>query len=94
MSKKDFSLGKRSMPILPKAENEYQEVAWGLKDYGCKFEPFYINRPLVGDFDVKFEMTFCGICHSDCHIGLNELGNCIYPLVPGHELVGTVVEVG
>jgi len=48
----------------------------------------------VGDFDVKFEMTYCGICHSDCHIGLNEMGNCIYPIVPGHELVGTVVEVG
>jgi uncharacterized zinc-type alcohol dehydrogenase-like protein len=48
----------------------------------------------VGDFDVRFEMKYCGICHSDCHIGNNDLGGCTYPVVTGHELVGTVVEVG
>lgn len=39
-------------------------------------------------------MKYCGICHSDCHIGLNDLSGCMYPIVPGHELAGTVVEVG
>ena len=39
-------------------------------------------------------MHFCGVCHSDVHLGLNHLANCIYPIVPGHELVGKVVEVG
>jgi D-arabinose 1-dehydrogenase-like Zn-dependent alcohol dehydrogenase len=53
-----------------------------------------INRPKVGDNDVRFEMKYCGICHSDVHIARNELGGCMYPVVPGHELVGTVVEVG
>lgn len=53
-----------------------------------------INRPKVGDYDVKFELMFCGICHSDCHMGLNHLGGAIYPIVPGHELAGTVVEIG
>ena len=39
-------------------------------------------------------MKFCGVCHSDCHIGLNHLSGCMYPVVPGHELCGTVVEIG
>jgi uncharacterized zinc-type alcohol dehydrogenase-like protein len=76
------------------ADNEYREVAWGINRCGEKFTPMWINRPKVGDYDVRFEMKFCGICHSDVHIGQNDLGGCIYPIVPGHELVGTVVEVG
>ena len=76
------------------ADNEYREVAWGIERIGEKHKPMWINRPTVGDFDVRFEMKFCGICHSDCHLGLNHLGGSIYPMVPGHELVGTVVEVG
>jgi len=39
-------------------------------------------------------MKFCGVCHSDVHLGLNALGGSMYPMVPGHELVGIVVEVG
>ena len=39
-------------------------------------------------------MKYCGICHSDCHIGNNDLDDSMYPMVPGHELIGTVVEVG
>jgi len=56
--------------------------------------PLKINRPNVGDYDVKFEMTYCGICHTDIHFGRNHLGGSVYPLVPGHELIGRVVEVG
>ena len=57
-------------------ENEYREVAWAIPEYSAtpKFEPVWINRPNVQDHDVKFEMLYCGICHSDCHIGLNHLG--------------------
>ena len=39
-------------------------------------------------------MLYCGICHSDCHVGKAELGGCTYPFVGGHELLGRVVEVG
>lgn len=54
-----------------------------------------INRPKVrGDYDVRFKMLFCGVCHSDVHLGLNHLGGSMYPMVPGHELVGVVEEVG
>ena len=65
-----------------------------MPNFAQKFEPMWINRPKVGDFDVKFVLKYCGICHSDCHEGQNYLGESMYPLVPGHELCGTVTEVG
>ncbi|WP_292986154.1 NAD(P)-dependent alcohol dehydrogenase [Pantoea sp.] len=44
--------------------------------------------------DVKIEILFCGVCHSDLHMARNEWGVSRYPLVPGHEIVGNVVAVG
>jgi len=82
------------MDIPECRDDEYREVAWGIPTFGSKFQPIWINRPKVGDWDVKFEMHYCGICHSDCHLGLNHLGGAMYPMVPGHELVGVVTEVG
>lgn len=84
----------KSHPIEECQENEYQEVAWGLKALGEKMTPFFINRPKCGDHDVKFEVHFCGICHSDLTFGYNWLGGATFPLVPGHEFSGVVVEVG
>ena len=84
----------KHLPIPAVSDNEYREVAWGIDKAGAPFQPIWINRPKVGDHDVKFEMKYCGVCHSDCHIGNNDLGDAIYPMVPGHELIGTVTEVG
>jgi len=86
--------------IPAKQDDEYREVAWAIPEYTDKpeFTPIWINRPNPREFDVKFEMLFCGICHSDCHVGLNHLGpygrGCNYPFVGGHELLGKVTEVG
>ncbi|GJN34061.1 hypothetical protein PR202_gb22698 [Eleusine coracana subsp. coracana] len=46
------------------------------------------------DGDVTIKVLFCGICHTDLHVMKNEWGNAMYPLVPGHEVVGTVTDVG
>ena len=54
----------------------------------------WINRGVCGDDHVKLELLYSGICHTDCHIGKNHLGNTRYPCVPGHELIGRVTEVG
>ena len=59
------------MPIPEPLESEYKEFAWGIKSIGQKFSSITINRGKVGDNDVKFEMLFCGICHTDVHFGLN-----------------------
>lgn len=81
-------------PVPAPQDDEYAEVAWGKTAPDSKISPLKINRHKVGDLDVKFEMLYCGICHTDIHFGENELGGSMYPMVPGHELVGKVVEVG
>ena len=75
-------------------ENEYKEVAWAIEQQGDKFKPIWIARPNCREFDVKFELLYSGICHTDCHYGDNAFGRTVFPLVPGHELLGRVVEVG
>src|SRR5215213_9953947 len=44
--------------------------------------------------DVQIEIQYCGVCHSDLHTARNEWGGTVYPVVPGHEIVGRVTEVG
>lgn len=56
--------------------------------------PFHFSRREVGENDVQIEILFCGVCHSDIHQVRNEWGNSIYPMVPGHEIVGRVSKVG
>lgn len=56
--------------------------------------PFQVERRAVGPQDVQIEVAFCGICHSDIHQVRNEWGNSMYPMVPGHEIVGRVTAVG
>lgn len=54
----------------------------------------WINRPNPGDRDIKMEVLYCGICHSDVLIGSNLFGTNQWPFIPGHEFIGRVVEVG
>ena len=56
--------------------------------------PWTLQRRAVNADDVKIEVLYCGICHSDVHAARNEWGGTTYPLVPGHEIVGRVVETG
>lgn len=56
--------------------------------------PFDYTHREPGPKDVHISIDFCGICHSDIHQARNEWGNAIYPMVPGHEIVGTVEAVG
>ncbi len=55
---------------------------------------FVIERRTVQPHDVQIEILFCGVCHSDLHTVRNEWGNAVYPVVPGHEIVGQVTAVG
>ncbi|OUJ14577.1 NAD(P)-dependent alcohol dehydrogenase [Acetobacter sp. DsW_063] len=56
--------------------------------------PLAFERRDVGPDDVRIDITYCGVCHSDLHQARNEWKNTIYPCVPGHEIVGHVAEVG
>jgi len=56
--------------------------------------PFDFERREPGPNDVVVEIAYCGICHSDIHQVRDEWGGSIYPMVPGHEIVGHVTAVG
>ena len=56
--------------------------------------PFSFERREVGPRDILITITHCGICHSDIHQARDEWGGSLFPMVPGHEIVGTVARVG
>jgi alcohol dehydrogenase (NADP+) len=56
--------------------------------------PFSFERRNPGPHDVHLEISHCGVCHTDIHMSRNEWGGSLYPMVPGHEIIGTVRQVG
>jgi uncharacterized zinc-type alcohol dehydrogenase-like protein len=68
--------------------------AYAVPTPGAPLVPHTINRREVGPFDVAIDIKFAGICHSDIHQGLEEWGEAIFPMVPGHEIAGVIVAVG
>ena len=56
--------------------------------------PFSFERRDLRPNDVAMEILYCGVCHSDLHMSHNDWGWTTYPIVPGHEIVGRVIEVG
>ena len=77
------------MPITTKTAK-----SWAAQSATSPLAPFSIQRrePLPGD--VAIEILYCGVCHSDLHMVRNEWNMSMYPMVPGHEIVGRVVKVG
>lgn len=71
-----------------------QVEGWAAKDDSGILSPFNFPRRNTGSHDVTFKVAYCGVCHSDLHQIRNEWKNSQYPMVPGHEIVGTVLEVG
>jgi uncharacterized zinc-type alcohol dehydrogenase-like protein len=56
--------------------------------------PFHFERREPRADDVVIEIQYCGVCHSDLHNARNDWGNSLYPMVPGHEIIGRVSRVG
>jgi uncharacterized zinc-type alcohol dehydrogenase-like protein len=56
--------------------------------------PFQFDRRDLRPNDVHLDILYCGVCHSDLHQARDEWGGSMYPMVPGHEIVGRVVQVG
>ena len=57
-------------------------------------EPFEIQRRNVGPKDVQIKIEYCGVCHTDLHFVNNDWNMTEYPVVPGHEIVGRVTDLG
>ena len=68
--------------------------AYAAKAAGAPLAPFSIDRREPGPAEVLIDILYCGVCHSDIHMARDEWGGSVFPLVPGHEIVGTVVKVG
>ena len=56
--------------------------------------PFQLERRSPRESDVLIEILYCGICHSDIHQARDEWGGSLFPMVPGHEIVGKVIQLG
>ena len=67
---------------------------YGTPNAHSPLAPFNFTRREPGPTEIAVDILYCGVCHTDLHMTRNEWGNSIYPLVPGHEIVGRVVGVG
>lgn len=68
--------------------------AYAANDSKSDVGPLNIERRPLGANDVQVEILYCGVCHSDIHTARNEWGGTVYPVVPGHEIVGIVKGIG
>ncbi len=68
--------------------------AYAAKSATTPIEPWSLERREPKPHDVQIDILYCGVCHSDLHTARNEWGGTIYPVVPGHEIVGRVTKVG
>ncbi|KAI3950207.1 hypothetical protein MKW92_044521 [Papaver armeniacum] len=82
------------MSTSPEEQFPQKAFGWAANDTSGHLSPFKFSRRATGEEDVTFKVMYCGICHSDLHSIKNEWGNAVYPMVPGHEIVGVVTEVG
>ena len=71
-----------------------QAKGYAAKDKDTELAPWSFERRELKPQDVQFDILYCGVCHSDLHQIKDEWGGSIFPMVPGHEIVGRVVKVG
>src|SRR5664279_2424836 len=69
-------------------------TAYATRAAKAPFEKVQIERRDLGPKDVLIKIAFAGICHSDIHTAREEWGKAMFPLVPGHEIAGTVEQIG
>ena len=83
-----------AQPEMTTSSGPTTAKAWGVDSAGAEARPLTIERRALRPEDVAIRISHCGICHSDLHMARNDWGMSQYPMVPGHEIVGTVTAVG
>jgi uncharacterized zinc-type alcohol dehydrogenase-like protein len=71
-----------------------QTIGYAAQSPDSPLAPFVFERRALRPNDIAMEILYCGICHSDMHMAHNDWGLSEYPVVPGHEIVGRVIEIG
>ncbi|MBD3585028.1 NAD(P)-dependent alcohol dehydrogenase [Salinimonas sp. HHU 13199] len=69
-------------------------IGYAAKSSDAHMVPYHFERRNLRDNDVSIEILYSGVCHSDLHTVNGDWGDQPYPLVPGHEIVGKVIDVG
>lgn len=69
-------------------------IGFGVNKKGEKVKELEIIRRDLTNFDVSVKILYCGICHSDKHHIRNDWGDSKFPLIPGHEIIGIVDDIG
>src|SRR5579862_7795651 len=69
-------------------------VGYAAVESGAPLVRWEFERRDAGPQDVVLDILYCGMCHTDKHMVDNDWGRTMYPLVPGHEIVGRVTEIG
>jgi len=72
----------------------YKAIGYAAHTHNSPLVPFNFERRDLTPNDVQIEILYCGVCHSDIHQARNEWGSSTFPMVPGHEIVGKVTQVG
>lgn len=67
---------------------------YGADSKTAPIAPLRFERRDVGPADILIDILYCGVCHSDIHMARSEWGPSVYPIVPGHEIVGRITAVG
>ena len=94
MATKSAASSKKTTTVSPTPTKKAVTRAYAAQAPDARLGPFQIERRALRPRDVQFEILYCGVCHSDLHMARNEWGQTIYPVVPGHEMVGRVTAVG
>jgi uncharacterized zinc-type alcohol dehydrogenase-like protein len=76
------------------ASFRYKTFGYAAPSVGARLQPFSFERRALRPNDVALEILYSGVCHSDLHWVRNDWGGSSFPAVPGHEIVGRVIEVG
>jgi len=80
--------------LLNKLDENMKTSAYAAPKAKETVRPFEIERRQVGERDIGIEIEYCGVCHTDLHFVNNDWDMSEFPVVPGHEIVGRVSEVG
>ncbi|RMO64783.1 hypothetical protein ALQ38_05002 [Pseudomonas marginalis pv. marginalis] len=86
--------GPPHFPTLLRGSIMYTAIGYAAQSATTPLAPMSFQRRSPRVDDVAIEILYCGVCHSDIHQARNEWGIAVYPLMPGHEIVGKVTAVG
>jgi alcohol dehydrogenase (NADP+) len=83
-----------SRPDQARKPGMFDTLGYAAQSATTPLAPFRFQRREPGPRDVQIDILYCGVCHSDLHTARNEWRGTVYPVVPGHEIVGRVTRVG